>query len=120
MRIEHILTILKMSMLDSFNEFLIETRLSDDGREDNEEVFKQCVHIMRGMQLQDELFEGSCLKVFDEKFVVISMPVFFKSYTRKMTQDKLILDIVWVEYLRVILDGNESVRITGDKEIYNW
>jgi hypothetical protein len=37
-----------------------------------------------------------------------------------MMQDKLILDVVRVECLRVIQDGNESVRITGDKRIYNW
>jgi hypothetical protein len=50
-RIENVLTIIKMSMLDSFNEFLIEARLSGDGREDNEDAFKQCVYITRGMQL---------------------------------------------------------------------
>jgi hypothetical protein len=37
-----------------------------------------------------------------------------------MMQDKLILDVVSVERLRVIMDGKESVTITGDKGIYNW
>jgi hypothetical protein len=46
-----------MSILDSFNELLIEIRLSGDEREDNEKMLKQWIYTTRGMQLQDEFIE---------------------------------------------------------------
>jgi hypothetical protein len=70
--------------------------------------------------LQEMFFEEENLMLLGGKFVVMNMPLLFKTYAKKMMIGRSVMSFVEVECLNVLLDGNRSVAISDANGLNNW